>query len=901
MNLGHFKTVGLGAKRYIKNKLTIWWSTPFYIFRWLIITLLILSLIIFKDFWVSGLNTIWIEPIMSKLYGHELLVCALLLLVSCLYYIREFSFAEKINVCRLEFWIIYSFVYLICIICGSWDYSLIYGCSKVAAWTNLSLMPLVVEMALAIKCFCMKPRDKEPSLLEVEKTEGVDDTYGRAPICESTFGVLRTCFNEERSFSVAITGEWGSGKTTYMHALRAKYEEEGDVKSIIWYEPWKCDSPDLIIKSFFGSLRKEFRSYIPDMPSLIDEYVLTLLDSNDIKPLRLMFTAIKAAATINNSKSPYDRIRKELVETHHKVVVFIDDIDRLDAEEIKEVFRLVRNTADFPYIQFIVAYDREYVSQMLSKSGIKDTAKYLEKFFNVEIPLPKFEERQICEQLYRNVMHLFGDGIWPPKLTETAVKEMIYYRNPKQRGGADSGYIVPEILHTMRDVIRFSNALKLIWITYKDHAIQMEIDFRDLFYLEILRYGFDDMYMILRDKVLTALRIDRMANVYMPYVDKTHKKEIFSVISKNYSVDAIRIADVILDYLFTNKSTMHSLRNVRDYPTYFMFRLDKKILSDAEFMSLITLDELKLSAKVEEWSASKNEFEFMNVTSSLLSRIHTTYKPENGHQDDGALYKNLYCLLIRLCKVAPQNIKREVSLSIFSYVLSARFMSEEHFENTLELLENADWNKEMTSRLNELLMCILYRDNLKMGIEYSMSEKTKEIIKKFLRNSKHQEDISNALWQFIESFKKSSFAESKLVLGISDISDIQLEYFREVSDKLSENGISLFLKCWDYSKYGQSSRPILRPDALSIMRTAIEADPDKYFETFIHEGPGKDPGSLELFPAPYFDAIFGGYDEFERFLNSAKQSSAQNKVKKFWLVYKSREYQNIVASDHSQS
>ena len=876
----------------MNNKFLIWLSKPYLFGGCLAVSAFIISIVIFKDFWISFLNTIWIVPVMSKLYGYQLLVAILLLILSCVYYVREFSFAEKVNIHRLWFWIIYSFLYLICIIWGPWDYSLMSGDSKVSAWTNLSLLPVVVEIVLALKILLKKQKDCESSFLEVEKTENIEDTYGRTPICKSSFDVLRTCFNNERSFSVAITGEWGSGKTTFMQELKSRYENERLVKSIVWFEPWKCDSPDLIIKSFFGSLRRELRVYIPSISSLIDEYVLTLLDNDAVKPLRLILAAFRAALT-KEHESPYERIREVLAKTQHKVVVFIDDIDRLDSEEIKEVLRLIRNTADFPYVQFIVAYDKEYVTHMLGVGGINDATKYLEKFFNIDIPLPKFEERRICEELYRRVMLLFDDGVWSPSLDNAAVNDIVYRRNFRQDGGEYTGYIVPKVLSTMRDVIRFGNALKMICVAYQKQNVQEEVEFHDLFYLELLRYGFDDVYKILRDRPLIALKIDRRPNVYMTDNDENGKNKIFSVILNNYSEDAVRIAGVIMDCLFTNNRTPHSLCNVRDYPTYFMFRLDEKILSDSEFMSLAALDESELSTKVEEWSRLKNEFEFKNETHSLLFRISITQKKH----DNETLYNGLYLLLKRLCKVSLRNIKNEVSTSIFEYVSSVRFMSDKHFEDSLELFENAEWNKGITSGLDDFIMSILYCDNLTTRIGYTLSEKTKEIIRKFLRNTKHQEDISNALLRFIESFKKSGLDENKLVIGIVDISDIQVEYFKEYPDKFSEEGYYLFLKCWDYSKYGQSNRPILRKEVLNIMKTVIEVESDKYFETFIREGSGKWPDSVELFPAPYFDAIFGGYDEFEEFLNSAKQSSAQMRVKAFWSVYKNQGYLNIIVKN----
>ena len=82
------------------------------------------------------------------------------------------------------------------------------------------------------------------------------------------------------------------------------------------------------------------------------------------------------------------------------VFVFIDDIDRLEREEVFEVLRLIRNTADLNNTIYLVAYDKEYVTTVLEEKNIKDAASYLEKIFPVEVHLPKVEDNLIWETLY---------------------------------------------------------------------------------------------------------------------------------------------------------------------------------------------------------------------------------------------------------------------------------------------------------------------------------------------------------------------------------------------------------------------------------------------------------------------------------------------------------------------
>ncbi len=57
-----------------------------------------------------------------------------------------------------------------------------------------------------------------------------------------------------------------------------------------------------------------------------------------------------------------------LIKFDKKIVVFIDDLDRLDREEIITVFKLIRLICDFPNVVYVLALDEEVVSLALGSS-----------------------------------------------------------------------------------------------------------------------------------------------------------------------------------------------------------------------------------------------------------------------------------------------------------------------------------------------------------------------------------------------------------------------------------------------------------------------------------------------------------------------------------------------------
>ena len=63
--------------------------------------------------------------------------------------------------------------------------------------------------------------------------------------------------------------------------------------------------------------------------------------------------------------------------------IFIDDLDRLEGNELFEVLRLIRITANFRNVVFIVAYDRDYICNVLNESkNIKRAEEYIQKIFS---------------------------------------------------------------------------------------------------------------------------------------------------------------------------------------------------------------------------------------------------------------------------------------------------------------------------------------------------------------------------------------------------------------------------------------------------------------------------------------------------------------------------------------
>ena len=97
------------------------------------------------------------------------------------------------------------------------------------------------------------------------------------------------------------------------------------------------------------------------------------------------------------------KIEKILEQARVHLVVFIDDIDRLSKEEIRDTFRLIKAIADFNFITYVVAFDQNIVVDALNKDFCKNGFDYVKKIVQLPLNLPKIDYGDIENLLYEKL------------------------------------------------------------------------------------------------------------------------------------------------------------------------------------------------------------------------------------------------------------------------------------------------------------------------------------------------------------------------------------------------------------------------------------------------------------------------------------------------------------------
>lgn len=404
--------------------------------------------------------------------------------------------------------------------------------------------------------------------------------------------------NAYNSFAIGINGKWGTGKTSFFNLIKKKLSEQNKDYIEIDFSPWNTENPKAMMTDFFETFEEELSKYHSNVSKTVSNYSKKLTSLNEIdtiKPFTSVFSSFFSnPTTLVEFKCDLEKTIRSI---NKKIIVYIDDLDRLDNSEIIEVLRLIRNTANFKNTFFIVAYDKNYVTNALTTYNSYNKEGFLEKIFQLEINLPLFDKEKLRLSLLQNLKTAFPN--------KADVFQFFLFDKIL------SGF--QENMHTMRDVVLISNS---IIVNYQ--GLQGNVDFRDFLRLEILRTKFPDIYEILKNKDPQFVKINPENKDYYSLTKSTSdSKHLFELLDgKNISLDISIInrkkIQIILSSLFSQRNaTFLSMINISKYENYFSYRLLEKTLDENEFLKTIETSYDLAKRNITIWINKGYEFDLL--------------------------------------------------------------------------------------------------------------------------------------------------------------------------------------------------------------------------------------------------------------------------------------------------
>lgn len=372
-------------------------------------------------------------------------------------------------------------------------------------------------------------------------TQGDDDILGFTPDVRFVMDILEHTVSK-RSTSIGLNAPWGNGKTSFLNLLSDKIKKD-DRYIFIEFNPRGSAKVENIQADFMSLLREQMKGYHSSFTSLLKKYVSTLRLIDKQNPLTDWISHLG----LDSVKTSKESIIEVIVGSKKKLVVLIDDLDRLTAKEILEVFKIIDINSAFPNSFFITAYDKNYVNGVLAKElGYEVVSNYTDKYFSIEymLPEPSYSRKfSLLESLMKGAISKGVLSVEHEDLSPLLTSMQSFCET---------------LLPNLRDIKRFYNQFISTYV-----KIGRDVVFKEYFALSLIRYAYPDEYRAL------ALK---------KYVEKDHTYPFsgtYILNDKSKEAKSIKLLEILFPlkkgerptYLFKDK--YRHINYSRAFDTYF--------------------------------------------------------------------------------------------------------------------------------------------------------------------------------------------------------------------------------------------------------------------------------------------------------------------------------------------
>lgn len=602
-------------------------------------------------------------------------------------------------------------------------------------------------------------------------------------------------YNDNESLTIGLYGKWGEGKTSVINLLKEKLEEQADIICFT-FEPWLYSNTEQLMSMFFkdlshcvgneynqNELSKIFKSYAEAF-----EVISHIPESTGItkflsKLLSFIFKKLSCQKTLLQLKVDIENYIESL---NKKILIVIDDIDRLNNNEIQQIFQLVKMLGNFKNTIYLLSMDDTIVANSLKEVQKYDGYKYLEKIVQVPLQLPLSRKEDIFNYLYKNLQEI--------------LKDFLKYEDEKKYFDSLIDYDFSIFFDNLRDVNRYLNIFR-----FKKNALLHKVNKTDLAVLTALE--------IFEPKIYNYLK-NNQDSLYGFKKDFTTALELAKRLDKSYLKE-------LLSKLFPNTKDINieierAIKNRDYFEAYFSLSIDNKIYKKEVDDFLETLvDKEQFILEINNVLIHENSQNIIeNILKEILNHPKTAITDNNKLIiTDGFIYMGDNILKNIRFNHYRQNIEKDL------FVVVEKFINEVSLEDEQKKYEIILNSFDDTS--DSLFMYVYFVDNL---LDIYRKQELNGMISMFdLSISKDKEDIlksklKNKINDFYINDKLLDVPYLSYVLDIWKILDkekytIFIEEIKQNDEKLLR-----FVKGFVYLNFDESINGIKKIDKEIIIK-----------------------------------------------------------------------------------
>lgn len=190
------------------------------------------------------------------------------------------------------------------------------------------------------------------------------------------------------SLVFGVDAPWGVGKSTFVNFCK-EYWENKHAKQVIVYvfNPLRYENRENLLEKFIDGLIRVIQKhdFIPEIKPLISRYSQLI---RNVKGNILGFFDFEIGTNNYSVDDAFEDLETVLSSINKKIIVVIDDLDRLNLSAIKDLLFTVKKSFTLPNVTYVLCYDAENISSLeQEKPDLEKITEFLEKFVNVKVSL----------------------------------------------------------------------------------------------------------------------------------------------------------------------------------------------------------------------------------------------------------------------------------------------------------------------------------------------------------------------------------------------------------------------------------------------------------------------------------------------------------------------------------
>jgi len=435
-----------------------------------------------------------------------------------------------------------------------------------------------------------------------------EDKLGRFSFAQSLGNAILS-YKEKDSIVIGLFGAWGSGKTSIINMalehidLVSKNKTNDEKPIIVRFNPWNYSDQNQLVTQFFKQLsvvlrRSDYASDAKKAGERLETYAkffepLALIPNIGLIAglSSMVFKTFGGVAKrwgnlkLNDLSAIRAELNDLLAKQLHKIIVVIDDIDRLNNTEIRQIFQLIKSLGDFPNTIYMLAFDRDVVKNALEKVQGGSGIGYLEKVVQIPFEIPLISKQEVEHLLFSKLDELIKDlpeGKWNQN----------YWINIYNSG-------LKYFFGNIRDVTRYINSLR-----FSFEIVKGEVNTIDFFAITGVQVFFPEVYYGIRDnKDIFSGKFDSSTGRDEEIKEQTKKRcdEIIDRVNKSQQEVMKELLKILFPKLediygyshFGNGGTYNWRRDCRIcspdiFEIFFRFSLPKGEISQKEIETILS-------------------------------------------------------------------------------------------------------------------------------------------------------------------------------------------------------------------------------------------------------------------------------------------------------------------------